>query len=120
MSRVPRDYLYHIRDETLFLLTFRSTITYDALREDELLKRAVVRSIEIIGEAIKHIPDSVRQHYPDIEWRAIAAMRDRLIHAYFGIDYAIVYDVVHTKIPILHEQIVAMLVSEDSVLDLPI
>lgn len=67
MSRVLRDYLYHIRDETSFLLSFRTTITADALREDELLKRAVVRSIEIIGEAIKHIPHAVRHRYPDVD-----------------------------------------------------
>lgn len=117
MSRALRDYLHHIRDETTFLLAYRATITQDALRQDDLLKRAVVRSIEIIGEAIKHIPDPIRQQYPNIEWRAIAAMRDRLIHAYFGIDYDIIYDVVHTKIPVLHQQIAAILAAEDSAID---
>ena len=69
--------------------------------QDETLKRAYVRSIEVIGEAIKQIPDPLRQKYPTIDWRAISGMRDRLIHGYFGIDYDIVWDVIANKIPAL-------------------
>ncbi|WP_322487337.1 DUF86 domain-containing protein [Chloroflexus sp.] len=54
------------------------------------MKRAYVRSVEIIGEAVKYMPESIRQKYPIIEWRMIAGMRDRLIHGYFGVDYDIV------------------------------
>lgn len=67
--------------------------------QNETLKRAYVRSIEVVGEAVKQLPDGLRQKYKTIEWRAVAGMRDRLIHNYFGVDYDIVWDVVVNKIP---------------------
>jgi uncharacterized protein with HEPN domain len=80
-------------------------LTRDKFFNDETLKRAFVRSIEIIGEATKKLSDELKQNYPNIEWKAIAGMRDRLIHDYFGIDYEIVWDVVINKIPQLHTEI---------------
>jgi uncharacterized protein with HEPN domain len=60
---------------------------------DEVLKRACVRSLEVMGEASKKVPDDVRRRFPDVQWRRMAAMRDRLIHGYFGTDYVIVFEV---------------------------
>jgi uncharacterized protein with HEPN domain len=76
------------------------------------LKRAFVRSLEIIGEAAKHVPKDVRHRHSHVEWRAITGMRDRLIHGYFGVDYEIVWDVVNTNIPVLHRDIAAILAQE--------
>ena len=84
----------------------------EALSRWETLKRAFVRSLEVIGEAAKHVPDEVRQRYSHIEWRAIAGMREWLIHGYFGVDYEIVWDVIETKIIRLHLEVGHILTQE--------
>ena len=76
---------------------------------DETRKRAFVRSIEIIGEATKHVTDEFRQQHSEFEWRAMAGMRDRLIHGYFGVDYELVWDVAANKIPLLADQLANLL-----------
>ena len=58
------------------------------------MRRAFVRSLEIIGEAVKNLPEEFRASHPEVEWRPIAQMRDRLIHGYYGVDYQLVWDVV--------------------------
>jgi len=66
------------------------------------MKRCVERlwrSLEIIGEAAKHVAEDFRAQHPTVEWRAMAGMRDRLIHDYFGVDFELVWDVVHSRIP---------------------
>jgi uncharacterized protein with HEPN domain len=66
---------------------------------------AVMRNLEIIGEAVKHFPDEIREQYKKIAWKKIAGLRDIVIHEYFGIDEDIIWDVVHNKIPELKPEI---------------
>jgi uncharacterized protein with HEPN domain len=100
-------FFHHILDECRFILTATSGISKNHLLENEVLKRAVVRSLEIIGEASKKIPADIKLKWHTISWKNIAGMRDRLIHDYMGINYSIVWDVVQNRIPELEKQIAA-------------
>lgn len=105
MSKEPVDYLRHIADECTYIISVSTNLTKDELLDDETLKRAIVRSIEIIGEATKKIPADFKEKWSSIQWKNMAGMRDRLIHDYIGINYSIVWDVVKNKIPGLNTQI---------------
>jgi uncharacterized protein with HEPN domain len=89
MSSEPLEYLRHIAAEADYLLQRSDGLTFDAFSGDETLRRAFVRSLEVIGEASKKVPEGFRTQHPDVPWRAMAGMRDRLIHDYFGVDYAV-------------------------------
>jgi len=114
MYKDPFEYLKHIRDESYFIL---SVIHVDMNKTDfidnEILKSAVTRSLEIIGEASKKIPADFKVKWSSIQWREMAGMRDRLIHDYMGINYSIVWDVVKNKIPELNKQIINVLNESD-------
>jgi uncharacterized protein with HEPN domain len=84
MSFESRDYLRHMLVEADYLIGRSAGLSYGLFAADETLRRAFVRSLEIIGEAAKKVPDDFRATHPTVEWRAMAGMRDRLIHNYFG------------------------------------
>src|SRR5690606_24663924 len=112
MSKEPIEFLKHIADECTYLLSVNKDLTKDDFLDDETLKRAVVRSLEIIGEATKKIPADFKVKLSLMQWKNMAAMRDRLIHDYIGVNYAIVWDVFENKIPELHIQIQEVLDKE--------
>ena len=79
---------------------------------DQTVTPAVVRSLEVIGEAARQVPDELKEKHSDVQWREMTGMRDRLIHGYFSIDYEIVWDVVTTKIPDVHRRLERMIAEE--------
>lgn len=109
MSHYPEEYLRHILDEISYIEGATLHLAKTDFLSDETLKRSFVRSLEIIGEAVKKIPQDFRSGHPDIDWRRIAGMRDRLIHDYMGVDYSIVWDAVSNKLPELKKAIQSIL-----------
>ncbi len=105
MLKDPLEYLKHISDECIYLRNVAEGLSKNDFLDDETLKRAVVRSLEIIGEATKRIPADFKVEWNQIRWKNMAGMRDRLIHDYMGVDYSIVWDVLKNKIPELSIQI---------------
>ena len=101
MSLSTIEFLKHILDEVHFLMNESKNLEFDEFVNDEIRIRAFTRSLEIIGEAVKKLPDDLRVKYPLVDWKDIAGMRDVLIHAYFGIDYDLVWDAVKNEIPSL-------------------
>jgi len=99
MSRDEIMYLQDITESCEKVLRFTADLTLSELIQDEKTYDAVVRNLEIIGEAAKHISQDIRKQLLGIEWRKIAGMRDMLAHAYFGIDNDILWDVVQNKVP---------------------
>lgn len=114
MSKEPIEFLKHIADECTYLLSVNKDLSKDDFLDDETLKRAVVRSLEIIGEATKKIPADFKVKWSSIQWKNMAGMRDRLIHDYIGVNYSIVWDVFNNKIPELNDQIQDVLNKESS------
>lgn len=115
MPLSPLEYLRHILDETEFITDRASGLDKDDFMHDEAMKRAFVRSLEIIGEAAKSVPAEFKEKYHHIDWRAMAGMRDRLIHRYFGVDYDIVWDAVESKVPVLKQEIEQIIQRESKV-----
>jgi len=102
-------YLKHILQEIDFILKMTRNIRFEDLISDELLKRGVTRSFEIIGEAVKNLSPDLKKNNKDIDWKRIAGMRDKLIHFYFGVNYDILWQVIKNRLPDLREKIQAII-----------
>jgi len=105
MPYSANDLIRHILDETAFLISEATDMPEEQFMVDEKTQRAFARSFEIIGEASKKVPDDFKNEHPEVNWKAMARMRDKLIHHYFGVDYSIVWNTVQESIPVLEQQL---------------
>ncbi|MFB0516606.1 MAG: DUF86 domain-containing protein [Candidatus Neomarinimicrobiota bacterium] len=108
-KRVYSDYLRDIQEAAEKAQQFIEGLDFEDFAKDEKTVFATVRALEIIGEAAKHVPEEVRRQYPDIPWRDMAGMRDKVIHEYFGVNLRRVFDTVHQELPHIHDAFVRIL-----------
>lgn len=99
MSRDPKLYLEDMLEAARRITRYVRGRDREALIADTLTLDAILRNLEVLGEAAKQVPEAMRRQAPEIDWRRIAGMRDILIHAYFKIDVAIVWDAAANKVP---------------------
>jgi uncharacterized protein with HEPN domain len=108
-----RDYLRDILTAVDQVETFIGIMSFEEFVKDAKTVNAVVRSIEVIGEASKHIPVSLRERYAELPWKEIVGMRDKLIHGYFGIDYETIWKASKEDIPSLRKVVQRMLKDQE-------
>lgn len=99
MNREIGDYIQDILEAMVNATKFIENLSYDEFVQDTKTVYAVLRAIEVIGEAIKNIPDEIRKKYPEIPWKDMAGMRDKVIHEYFGVKIERVWLTVKDDIP---------------------
>ncbi len=99
MNREYGDYIEDVIDSTNKIEKFVENMEYQDFVKDEKTIFAVVRALEIIGESVKNIPESIKEKYSEIPWKDMAGMRDKLIHEYFGVKLDVVWETVKSKIP---------------------
>ena len=113
MSRDWTFYLEDIQDACEKIQRYTSGMSFEEFRDDEKTYDAVVRNLEIVGEAAKNLPDAVRAMMPEVEWGKSVGLRNIIAHAYFGVNDRILWDVVENKISGLKRAVDHFMVSLD-------
>jgi len=107
------DYLQDIKEALEKLEEFTLGMQFEAFAKDDKTSFAVIRALEIIGEAARKIPKSIRSRYPDVPWQDMAGMRDKLIHGYFGVDLRVVWKTLQIDLPPL-KSMLDQIIGEES------
>ncbi|CAG0942974.1 hypothetical protein BROC_02086 [Candidatus Brocadiaceae bacterium] len=102
-------FLRHILDAINKIQEYTKNMDYEGFRASSLVQDGVIRQLEIIGEATKNLSQEIREKHPDIPWKDITGMRDKLIHQYFGVDMAGVWDTAEQDLPTLKSNLTKLL-----------
>ncbi len=111
-KRTDRDFLLDIQEAIRRISEYVAGMTYQTFLEDTKTQDAVIRNLEIIGEATKNLPKDLRERYPHVPWKGMASVRDRLIHHYFGVNLDIVWQIVKEELPKVASQLESILHEE--------
>jgi uncharacterized protein with HEPN domain len=115
MSSKQRDYLLFLEDIVTAITKiedYTANLELESFLCSNMIQDAVVRNFEIIGEAVKHVPQRVRRQYPQVEWNEAAGFRDVLIHDYFGIDVDSIWDTIRNNLPLFKGHVIDVLQQE--------
>ncbi|MCK5698537.1 MAG: DUF86 domain-containing protein [Candidatus Aenigmarchaeota archaeon] len=105
MIKDEKIFLRHIMESIENIEDFTKDISITEFQDSALIQNGVIRCLEIIGEAVKNIPDDMKKRYPEVPWKKIAGLRDVLIHAYFEVDLDLTWDITKTDLPELKKNI---------------
>lgn len=105
MQRTYKVYLIDILEAIQSIKEYTKDISFKDFRENKMVRDAVTRNLEVIGEAVKNIPDEIKDKHPETSWRKVAGLRDRLIHKYFEVDVEILWDIIEYELPDLKNKI---------------
>ncbi len=112
-SRDHRDFLHDILEAINDIESFIGDLSYDEFIKDRKTLNAVIRSVEVIGEASKNLPDQIKEEHKDIPWKRMTGIRDKLVHGYFGVDTKTLYKTVTEDIPPLKKPIQKMIKEQE-------
>lgn len=108
MKKDPQIFIGHILESIQLIEEYALHLTGEKFKKDRALQDAIIRRLEIIGEAVKNIPASFKSKHPDIPWKQMAGMRDVLIHEYFDIDLSLTWSVVKRELPSIKEKLLVI------------
>jgi len=105
--------IHHMLESAIEAKTFLGELLFEDFQKNRIIGNAIVRSLEVVGEAASQISQSFKDAHPEIEWKVIVGMRNRLIHAYFDIDYRVVWQTIHHDLPPVVVHLRKILLSEE-------
>ncbi|RLA75359.1 MAG: DUF86 domain-containing protein [Epsilonproteobacteria bacterium] len=112
-KRMDKDFIFDMLSACENILEYTQGFTYEEFKNNKIVVDAVIRNIEILGEAAKKVSDELKEKYNTVKWRDISRTRDKIIHFYFGVSVSIIWDIVSIDIPALKEKLEAIVKLEN-------